>query len=88
MGAAAVLSVTDAAELLPARTEAARTWLRERGLIRTIPGIGEVVVWADVLAALQNAAEARLIEDPPAGRRRARAGLPSVVLPSTRRAAR
>lgn len=52
LGAAAVLSPTRAAELLPAREAVALAWLRARGLVREVRGLGEVVIWGDVVAAI------------------------------------
>lgn len=51
LGAANVLSETDAVRALPGRDAVARAWLRERGLVR-VTALGRVVVWAEVLAAL------------------------------------
>lgn len=53
LGAAAILSVADAVRLLPVRDGDARAWLAERGLIRDLRG-ASVVVWGDVVAALQS----------------------------------
>lgn len=53
LGPAAVLSVTAAAALIPVRSSEAARWLRERGLVRDVKGLGEVVVWGDVVAAIQ-----------------------------------
>jgi len=52
LGAAAVLSPSHAAELLPWREGVAMAWLREQGLILTLP-LGEVVVWGDVIERLR-----------------------------------
>jgi hypothetical protein len=49
LGAAGVCSPEEAAERLPVRTTDARAWLDARGLIRDVPGLGRVVLWADVL---------------------------------------
>lgn len=49
LGGAAVLSPSKAAELLPVRDADGVRWLREHGLVRHIAGLGEVVVWGDVL---------------------------------------
>lgn len=51
LGAAAVLSESEAVALLPGRDSVARDWLRERGLVRVTP-LGRVVVWGEVVAAL------------------------------------
>lgn len=56
LGAAAVLSPSRAAELLPWREGVAMAWLREQGLILTLP-LGEVVVWGDVIERLRSGAE-------------------------------
>ncbi len=53
LGAAAVLSVTEAARLLPWRDAEARAWLREKGLVRAVPGKRPVVLWSEVLDALR-----------------------------------
>ena len=52
MGPGAILSVTEAAGLLPLADTAARAWLRREGLIVTLEE-KPVVCWADVLAALR-----------------------------------
>ena len=49
LGAAAVLSPSEAVEALGGRAATAREWLQARGLIRDIPGLGRRVVWGDVL---------------------------------------
>lgn len=51
LGPAAVLTVRDAARLLPVREADARAWLRDAGCVRMLLGV-EVVTWADVLRAL------------------------------------
>lgn len=51
LGSAAVLSVREAARLLPGREAAARQWLRDAGCVRLLLGV-EVVTWGDVLRAL------------------------------------
>ena len=56
LGGAAVLSPSRAAELLPVRESEALRWLRDHDLVRTVPGLGEVVVWGDVVAAIQTPA--------------------------------
>ena len=53
LGAAAVLSPAKAAELLPFRESDALRWMRENGLVRQIPGLGEAVIWGEVVAAIQ-----------------------------------
>jgi hypothetical protein len=57
LGAAAVLSVTQAASLLPWRDKEARAWLHDRGLVRAVPGRRPVVIWSEVLDELKNAKE-------------------------------
>jgi hypothetical protein len=53
MGAGAVLSLKDAASMLPLADQEARAWLHERNLVCSIRG-RRLVVWADVLEALRN----------------------------------
>ena len=53
LGAAAVLSPSAAAELLPWGESRAAAWLEEQGLIRTVPGMGRVVIWGEALAAIK-----------------------------------
>lgn len=53
LGDAAVLPVTEAAKLLPIRTDDALSWLREEGLVRVLSG-REVVIWGDVLIRLRH----------------------------------
>ncbi len=48
----AVRSLQQATELLPIADRDARAWLRRRGLVRDLSG-RSVVVWADVIAALE-----------------------------------
>ncbi len=52
LGAAAVLSVTEAARLLPGRESECRKWLRTEGLVRFVMG-RPVVIWGDVVEALR-----------------------------------
>lgn len=52
LGAAAVVTVATATSLLPLGDKEARTWLRDRGLVRDLLG-RQVVVWGDVLDALK-----------------------------------
>lgn len=56
MGAGAVLTVAEAAALLPIADAAARRWLRAEGLVSQLEGRA-VVVWAAVLSALRAGAE-------------------------------
>lgn len=72
MGPGAVLTVNEAAHLLPVADAAARAWLRREGLIVTLE-TKELVCWADVLAALR--ADNHPTETPPKKRR-----LPRVTL--------
>jgi len=51
MGPGAILTVNEAAHLLPVADAAARAWLRREGLIVTLDD-KPVVCWADVLAEL------------------------------------
>lgn len=51
MGPGAVLSVSEAAAMLPVKDSEARAWLRSRGLVRDLEGRA-VVCWRDVLAEL------------------------------------
>lgn len=52
MGSGAVLSLSEAAAMLPVADRDARAWLRARCLLRDLDG-REVVVWEDVLGALR-----------------------------------
>ena len=54
LGAAAVISPSRAAELLPWKESVAMAWLRAEGLILSAPP-GDVVVWGDVIERLQRA---------------------------------
>ena len=56
LGAAAVVSPTIAAQLLPGREEANRRWLAQRGLVRKRPNLPDVVVMADIIDALREGA--------------------------------
>jgi hypothetical protein len=51
LGPAALLTVAQAAELMPWGDSRCRAWLRDHGLVRHDPELGEAVVWGDVLAA-------------------------------------
>lgn len=55
LGKAAVLTLSSAAELLPWRESEAIAWLRRRGLVRVV-GLGEVVIWGDVLEEIKTEA--------------------------------
>lgn len=66
LGPAAVLTVTVAAQLMPRSDAKCRKWLRDHGLVRTDPLLGEVVIWGDVLEALRNPAPSPATR--PAGR--------------------
>lgn len=54
LGAAAILTVVQAAELLPWSDATSRAWLRKRGLVHHHPELGEGVVWGDVLEAFRD----------------------------------
>jgi hypothetical protein len=73
LGAAAVLSEAEAVQLLPCRDDTARAWLRDQGLVRQHPVLGRIVVWADVVAAIQGPPP----DDAPTG---APSGLPRLTL--------
>jgi hypothetical protein len=57
LGTAAVLSVEEAAAWLPMEPEEAASWLHSSGIVRSV-WVGrreiEVVVWGDVVAAIQS----------------------------------
>ena len=72
MGPGAVLTVNEAAHLLPLADAKARAWLRREGLVVSLDE-REVVCWADVLDALRTD---RGPDDPPPRKRR----LPRVPL--------
>lgn len=80
MGAGAVLTVGEAAALLPVADGEARAWLRDRGLVRSLLG-RDVVRWIDVLDALR-AGDAPATEGPVPARRRATK--PADTLPRVR----
>ena len=65
MGVGAVLTVNEAAALLPVADSDARLWLRRRGLVSSLDG-RPVVVWAAVLAAIRSGDGP---DEPPAARR-------------------
>lgn len=52
MGPGAVLTVNEAAALLPIADRDARAWLHHRGLVRSLAG-RDVVLWIDVLDELR-----------------------------------
>lgn len=62
LGVGAVLTVNEAAALLPIGDRDARAWLRDRGLVRSLAG-RDVVRWLDVLDAL-GAGEEPAVEPP------------------------
>ena len=62
VSSSAVVSVGQAARLLPIAPKDARRWLRKRGLIRDLAG-RSVVVWGDVVHELSRPAH-----EPPAVR--------------------
>jgi hypothetical protein len=72
MGPGAILTVNEAAHLLPVADAAARAWLRREGLIVTLDD-KPVVCWADVLAELS---AGKNPDDPPTRKRR----LPRITL--------
>ena len=53
LGSAAVLSPSAAAELLPWGESRSMAWLEDQALIRTVPGMGRVVIWGEALAAIK-----------------------------------
>jgi hypothetical protein len=65
MGAGAVLTLNEAAALLPVSDSDARGWLRRAGLVSFLSG-RPVVVWAAVLAELRAGAEPGDSAPPPA----------------------
>lgn len=64
LGAGAVFSLSEAAELLPMRTAEAVEWLRAGGLVRQLQG-REVIIWGDVLARLRDGDPAPANSTPP-----------------------
>lgn len=58
LGAAAVLSVNEAARLLPMKNGTAVEWLERRGLVHQLEG-RRVVVWGDVVATIRQQPEER-----------------------------
>lgn len=74
-GAAAVFSEAEAVRCLPVREATAREWLRDRGLVQDVPGLGRVVVWADVLEAIRQGGGPREPETTRPPSRLPRAGL-------------
>lgn len=73
LGSAAILSPSEAVELLPFRDAACREWLEAIGLIHQRPGLGAYVVWDEVVRALR--------DDPPAEPEPTKAsGYPRVTL--------
>ncbi len=68
LGTAAVLTVAEAAALLPVCDAEARRWLRARGLVRSLVG-RDVVIWGDIPDALREDASAPATPPPaPIGR--------------------
>lgn len=57
LGSAAILSLRQAAALLPIGDAEGRRWLRNHGLVRNLAG-REVVIWEDITNALRAEAEA------------------------------
>ncbi len=72
LGGAAILSVAEAARLLPIREADAAMWLAANDLIRDLDG-RRVVVWSDVVARLRGDEDQPA---PPPHARLPRAGLP------------
>ena len=52
LGAAAILSLSETARLLPMADGKAREWLRRNGLVRDLAG-RSVVIWGDVIDELR-----------------------------------
>ena len=69
LGNAAILRPSRAAEMLPGRKGDGLRWLRAHGLIRSIAGLGDVVVWGDVVAAILAGDEPQPPPVTPASRR-------------------
>ena len=67
LGSAAVLSVTEAAELLPWSDSVARRWLRDEKLIAKGPTGKDLVLWGKVTARLFGQVEevATTVDEPP-----------------------
>lgn len=74
-----VLTLTEAAERLGGRRNVAIQWLRDRRLVRDIPGLGDRVVWGDVLDEIRLRAEQADDPEPP------RATLPRAGIKPRRR---
>jgi hypothetical protein len=55
LGADAIMPVGMAVELLPKREADVRAWLYAAGLVTAHPVLGEVVIWADVVAEVRRA---------------------------------
>jgi hypothetical protein len=54
LGEAALLSPSQAARMIGGNEAETMEWLRSRGLVRTIPGLGrKVVIWGEVLEAIR-----------------------------------
>jgi len=64
LSAAAVLSVSQAAGLLPMGDADARQWLRAQGLVHVLEG-RDVVVWGDVLGCIRDAVVTPTAPPPP-----------------------
>lgn len=52
LGPAALMSLSEAAKLIPMSDSEARAWLRDEGLVRDLRG-RSVVIWGDVLDQLR-----------------------------------
>jgi len=61
LGEASILKPTTAAELLPVRESAGMEWLRGKSLIRRVSGLGEVVIWGDVVKAIREEGDAPVV---------------------------
>ena len=53
LGPAALLSLSDAAGLMPMGDAAAKRWMQEQGIVRDLAG-RRVVIWGDVLDRLRS----------------------------------
>lgn len=60
LGAAAVYSVAEAAELIPGSVDTTKAWLRQHGLVVAGPSGAEVVVWGDVVELLRTSRDGAL----------------------------
>lgn len=51
---ASVLSVAEAVRELGGRQATVKAWLRRQGLVSVAPGLGERVIWGDVLDRIRD----------------------------------